>query len=463
MPRFIDSVRVRLTFVVSLIFAGALTLAATALVQQVEGALINDVQVRNDALAKALGQLAASNQLSSVATDDSSVIELTGTADPELLQEGLNESFVLVQGPGAVAVNRSTKLFDRIRSLVTDEATPLFGKSLPSQLNDQEYVVSRTNVITPQGNLRLTVAASLDPIRRTVNRISNAMVVFVPTMLAAVVLLAWFMTGRVLQPVGAITRRARRITGSTLDQRVPVPRTQDEIGELARTMNDMLDRLEGAANSQRRFMSDASHELRSPVASISAQLEAALMCPKDADWEHVASTVLAEDRRLGALVDNLLVMSRLEEGVRRPTTEVDLDEVVYEQSQRSQRVPIDRSGVAAGRVIGVPSELTSVVRNLIDNAARHAASRVRVSVQTYGPVVRCSVEDDGPGVPVEDRERIFDRFARLQEARTRDAGGSGLGLALTKRIVETSGGKVFVSDSELGGACFVVELPSAAV
>ncbi len=259
----------------------------------------------------------------------------------------------------------------------------------------------------------------------------------------------------------SITRRANEITGSTLHQRVPEPRTDDEIGELARTMNAMLDRIEGSSERQKRFMSDASHELRSPVASIRTQLETALLRPDHTDWPHVGRTVLAEDERLGALVDNLLALTRLEEGVRRPTSEVDLDELCYEQLQRTFRVPIDRSGVLAGRVIGVPDELTSVVRNLIDNAARHAATAARVSLATYGPTVRLCVEDDGPGVPMELREKVFERFTRLQEARSRDAGGSGLGLALTKRIVESHGGRIFVESAALGGAAFVVELPAA--
>jgi signal transduction histidine kinase len=225
-------------------------------------------------------------------------------------------------------------------------------------------------------------------------------------------------------------------------------------------MNAMLDRLEGSSARQKRFMSDASHELRSPVASIKTQLETALLSKADTNWEGVAQTVLAEDERLESLVHNLLAMTRLEEGVRPPSAEVDLDELVFDQLARPARVPVDRSKVGAGRVMGVPAELASVVRNLIDNAARHAQTKVAVSLSTIGPWVRLAVDDDGPGVAVEDRTKVFERFARLQEGRARDSGGSGLGLALSKRIVETHGGRIFVETSALGGASFIVELPA---
>jgi signal transduction histidine kinase len=252
----------------------------------------------------------------------------------------------------------------------------------------------------------------------------------------------------------------RELSATTLDARVPVPPTDDEIAELATTMNEMLDRLQAASVSQRQFVSDASHELRSPVASIRAQLETALRYPDDVDWPSVAQIVLAEDARLEHLVGNLLAMARLEEGRLGPRSEIDLDDLVMAQTQRMTGVRLDLSGVSGGRVWGNPDELTSVVRNLLDNAARHARSTVAVSVRETGPWVVVSVGDDGPGVPPEDRERVFERFARLQEGRSRDQGGTGLGLALSRRVAEAHGGQVHVEESPLGGACFVVSLPS---
>lgn len=460
----VDSVRIRLTFAVTIIFAGALTLAAAGLVRQVESALVNDVQVRNDTVAQALGQMLASNRIDALTSSNMTDLSLglDSKYDLDMFREGLNESFVQVEGPGAVAASSSNNIFDRIRRVITGEAIPLFNKAWPARVDSRQYAVSRVNVSSPQGEMTLSVASSLQPVARTVDRISNALMVAVPSLVAAVAILTWMMTGRALRPVSAITSRAQEITGSTLDQRVPEPGTDDEIGQLARTMNAMLDRLEASSERQKRFVSDASHELRSPVASIRLQVETALMRPEAADWEAVGQIVLAEDQRLSSLVDNLLALARIEEGQRRPRTEVDLDEICHDLLARPRRVSVDRSGVLAGRVYGVRDELTSVVSNLLDNAERHASTKVRVTLATRGPWVRLCVEDDGPGIDISLRDKVFERFTRLQEARTRDAGGAGLGLALTKRIVETHDGRIFVEESAtLGGAAMVVELPAA--
>ena len=461
-PRsLIDSVRVRLTFTVTILFAGALALSAVGLVRQVEHALVNDVKLRNATVTQALGQLLSTDSVDALTDPAQVATGLSGTYNAEVLREGINDSLISVSGPGAANVVQDANIFDRIRRVVTGEATALFGKVMPPRIDTHQYVISKVRVDAPGGAMVLTVASSMQPISRTVDRLSAALVVAVPLLVLAVAFLTWVMTGRALRPVSAITSQARAISGSTLDRRVPEPQTDDEIGELARTVNAMLDRLQSASERQRQFVSDASHELRSPVASIRLQLETALMRPDLADWETVGRTVLAEDQRLASLVDNLLALARLEEGQRRPQTEVDLDEICYDQLARPRRVTVNLSGVLAGRVYGVPDELTSVVRNLIDNAERHASKLVKVSLATHGPWVRLAVEDDGPGVDPSLRDKVFERFARLQEARSRDAGGAGLGLALTKRIVEAHGGSIFIEDSSLGGASFVVELPSA--
>ncbi len=320
--------------------------------------------------------------------------------------------------------------------------------------------VSR-DIPTTTGVLTLHAVASGEEIQRSVGALSAALTLGLPVLVVGAGLMTWLITGRTLAPVGVMTRRVRELTATTLDARVPVPPTDDEIAQLARTMNEMLDRLEHASESQRQFVSDASHELRSPVASIRAQLETALRYPEDVDWPTVARVVLAEDDRLEHLVGNLLAMARLEEGRFGPRGEVDLDELVLAQTQRITGVRVDLTGVSAGRVWGNPDELTSVVRNLVDNAARHAASTIWVSVREAGPWVVTTVADDGEGVRPEDRDRVFERFARLQEGRSRDQGGTGLGLALSRRIVAHHGGRIHVETSPAGGAAFVVSLPAA--
>ncbi|HKY15211.1 MAG TPA: HAMP domain-containing sensor histidine kinase [Microthrixaceae bacterium] len=462
MTRLFGSVRVRLTAAVAVVFGVALSLAAFGLVRQVEAALMHDVQVRNDTVTRVLSGMLASGQMAVDAQDLATATDaLNRSADREAFQEGITGSVIYVTGPAVGAMDQSSSLLDRLRQTLTGEPTPLFGKTVPDQVTPERFAISQVNIDTAAGPMVLNVASPLDGIRRTVDRVTNALLVAVPFLVLLVGAMTWFMTGRTLRPVSAITNRVQEITGSTLHERVPEPDTDDEIADLARTMNAMLDRLEGSSDRQKRFMSDASHELRSPVASIKTQLETALMHSSSTDWEEVARTVLAEDERLESLVGNLLALTRLEEGERRPPVEVDLDEVVYEQTLRTGRVPIDRSGVSAGRVLGVPAELVSVVRNLLDNARRHASSQVAVSVVTHGPTVRLAVEDDGPGILAADREKVFERFARLEEGRSRDAGGSGLGLALTRQVVEAHGGRVFVETSTLGGAAFVVELPAA--
>jgi signal transduction histidine kinase len=471
MTQLFGSVRVRLTGAVAIIFGVALSMAAFGLVRQVQAALMNDVRVRNDAVSQGLVQALSTGQISLkdfVITQSLSQIanELSHGQNNQTILEGITQSYIYVSGPAIHAFLDEPGL-EGMTGVVSGQPTPLFGKPLPAPVTPDRFAISQTTVEirqlgAGQDRLVLTVASPLEGIRVTVDRVTDALLVAVPTLVVLVGAMTWFMTGQALRPVSAITGRVKDITGSTLHERVPEPHTDDEIAELARTMNAMLDRIEGASAQQKRFMSDASHELRSPVASIKTQLETALMDPGQTDWDSVARTVLTEDERLESLVGNLLALARLEEGQRPVPVEVDLDEVVHQQTARPARVPIDRSGVLAGRVLGVRGELTSVVRNLIDNAARHATSQMRVRLATHGPTVRLEVDDDGPGIEPIDRQKVFERFARLEEGRSRDAGGSGLGLALTKRVVEAHGGNVFVETSSLGGASFVVELPAVA-
>ena len=243
-----------------------------------------------------------------------------------------------------------------------------------------------------------------------------------------------------------------------------MPPTDDEVAHLARTMNAMLDRLEASSRRERQFVSDAGHELRSPVAAIRAQVETALAYPANADWNSVGATVLAQGERLDRLVSDLFTLARLEEGAFGPVpdTEVDLDELVLEQLDHLKGRRLDLSGLSAARVHGDAGQLASVVRNLVENAGRHASEVVRVSVSSDGERARMVVEDDGPGVPPDQRDLVFERFGRMEEARSRDHGGAGLGLPLASRIVARHGGTLELDDSELGGARFVVTLPVVA-
>ncbi|MEZ5267461.1 MAG: HAMP domain-containing sensor histidine kinase [Microthrixaceae bacterium] len=452
--RILTSVRWRITMIVTVVVGVTLLLGGYLLIQWVEATLVNDVQTRNDVALSSMARVLNGGQLPSELLLNEADLErqLTSGGVSEL-NEVLGSTFFYIDG-SALDSSGVAKLDEQGRLL-------LFGRSLLPPDEGEGYIESSRTLVSDRGDLVLHAVTPRVDVKRSVNALSGALLVVLPALVFAAGGMAWVVAGRTLAPVSAMSRRVRELSATNLDARVPVPPSHDEIAQLANTMNQMLERLQRSADVQRQFVSDASHELRSPVASIRAQLETALRYPEDVDWPQVATVVLAEDERLDHLVGNLLAMARLEEGRFGRRTEVDLEDLVVPQARRFTDVATDLSEVSAGRVWGNAGELTSVVRNLTDNAVRHADSEVCFSLQEAGPWVVLKVCDDGSGVDPSDRQRIFERFARLEEGRTRDSGGAGLGLALSRRIVEHHGGHLHVEDSPTGGACFVVSLPSA--
>jgi signal transduction histidine kinase len=244
------------------------------------------------------------------------------------------------------------------------------------------------------------------------------------------------------------------ITGTARSRRLPVPEAHDEVHDLAATLNDMLGRLEQAETRQRALVSDTAHELRSPLASIRTQLEVALDHPDRQHWPETATGVLADTLRLARLADDLLVLARLDERDTRPAVRepVDLDALIRTAGERhpAPRVPVDVRGRAPVTVRGDAAGLTRMLDNLIDNATRHAATGVRVRLARAGSWAEVSVIDDGPGIPEADRERVFARFTRLDEGRSRDEGGAGLGLAIVRETARAHGGDAFLTDAAPG-------------
>ncbi|MCJ7436670.1 MAG: HAMP domain-containing histidine kinase [Acidimicrobiia bacterium] len=423
------TVRVRVTLAAAGLFAVALALASFGLVRSVHDNLVDEIKQTNE------------QQLEAVALQ---------------LERGVNPEDVQVPGggPGGTPLLQARGPGGRPVNLPGADGRPQVRPGENPQVRAQRQVE------TAQGTVTLVAENSLDAVDSTVDSITGALVIGVPVLIALLAGLTWWLTGRALRPVEAIRAEAAAITGSTIHRRVPEPNTDDEVGRLARTMNSMLDRLEATSLRQRRFVSDASHELRSPIAVIRAQLEVALRRGDGTDWPTIAQRVLVEDARLEQAVGELLELARTEERVDATPVVVDLDEVVLEETARERRVPVDTSRVLAGRVHGTSAQLARVVANLLDNACRHAKTHVAVALGRQEHDVVLTVDDDGPGISVADRERVFERFTRLDEGRSRDAGGVGLGLAMVQAIVERHGGSVSVDDAPLGGARFVVRLPA---
>jgi signal transduction histidine kinase len=309
----------------------------------------------------------------------------------------------------------------------------------------------------------LLLAVSVEDDQGTLATVALLLAVAVAGVTGLVAAITWWVVGRALRPVARIRAEVDDITADRLDRRVAVPASGDEIAALAGTMNRMLDRLDAAATAQRRFVSDASHELRSPLATIRQHAELAQLHPAATSVDDLAGVVHDEGLRMQELVDALLLLTRLDEQAALREDPVDLDDLALAEVRRLRAggATVDGSGIRAARVRGDARLLGQLVRNLADNAARHARSAVAIGVTGRGAEVLLTVDDDGAGVPPDERERIFERFVRLDEARARDAGGSGLGLAIVRAIAEAEGGGVRVEDSPLGGARFSVVLPAA--
>ena len=278
-----------------------------------------------------------------------------------------------------------------------------------------------------------------------------------PLLLGVVALATWEVVGRTLRPVEALRHGAEEITGAAGggSGRLPLPGPRDEIRRLAVTLNDMLTRLEGARERQRAFVSDAAHELRSPLASARTQLEVAARVDAGTAAGELAADVLVDVDRLSRLVDDLLLLARADEAPVRRREPVDLGTLATEVASRyaAARVPVTVSADAdadAATVLGDPVALRRVLANLVDNAVRHADRSVCLSVEQRDGTATVAVTDDGPGIAAADRERVFDRFTRLDAGRGREEGGAGLGLAIVRELVRAHGGTVPLADAEPG-------------
>jgi signal transduction histidine kinase len=352
---------------------------------------------------------------------------------------------------------------DLLRDLVAraDGPDPLLVSTSASGYDD----AVRAAVLVPEGGDGTVVVATvpLTEVEGLVRALRLSLVGVVPVLTALLAAAIWLALGRALRPVEELRAAAAQVARSGGPGSLPDPGTDDEIGALARTLNEMLDRLEVAAARQRAFVADAAHELRTPLAAVVAALDVARTHPDAYERDELVADLTAEAQRMRALVDDLLLLARV--GSRPvPAQDVDLGAVARDAVALARAaagrpdVVVDVRG--AGRATGDAAALGRVVRNLADNALRHAASRVLVEVTD----LRVVVEDDGPGLDPADRERVFERFVRLDDARARDdarrggadgragaGAGSGLGLAIAREIAREHGGDVLLADGR-GGA-----------
>jgi signal transduction histidine kinase len=490
-------VRARLTVLVTAVFAIATTLGAIAVVRIVQDRLVDDTRanaerILSEYLARIYGGTPAAptvqpeqgtsfffldergREMSEreywLAILDDPFVQAIPTSDvlTAAPTEAFDDPLVVTAGSErglAVSVEPSTGVF-----VGADGATMTY-RLAPRAVDDSSAVDRGDDLVAvaqtfemPNGRrVQVGVSMPLLAVSDGLDAVRTVLWFAVPALTAAVAAITWLVAGRALRPVHAITARSQAISASNLSERVPVPVARDEIHELATTVNDMLARLDESHRQQRQFVADASHELRSPVAASRVQLEVGLADPDATDWPATASAVLAEQRQLGRLVDDLLALGRLDEGGIAATADVDLDDVLTRETARPQPVPIVVDRCDPVRLVGNEQLLTRLVRNLIDNGARHAATDVHVTLRRNGHVATLDVDDNGPGVPPADRDRIFQRFTRVDEARGRHDGGAGLGLAIAREVARAHGGEVRCDDAPSGGARFTVTLPVAAV
>ncbi|MBM7368107.1 sensor histidine kinase [Gordonia hydrophobica] len=336
------------------------------------------------------------------------------------------------------------------------------AQSAPS---DAEYRATRVGVRAADGTALTVEAGTAEAGINTLVLLVAALCAAVfPLIVAAMATLTYFFVGRALRPVEQIRRRVSEISAADLADLVPVPGTRDEIELLARTMNAMLTRLKTAQTTQRQFVGDASHELNSPLTSIYGLLDLADHTGEPIDVETVRTLLLPEAARMRTLVADLALLARGDEGAAPVRHErVDLEALVTAEADlvtATRAVSVHCTTVPAF-VDGDAARLARAIRNLTDNAARYAASRLTITMASTAESVTVAVSDDGPGVSAADRERVFDRFVRLDDARDRAAGGSGLGLAIVAEIVNAHSGLVGVDAAPDGGARFWFSLPLA--
>lgn len=446
--RALGSVRVRVTLLAAGVFAVTLIVASGVLLRSLEDRLVGDIR---SADADALRAQAMDFAQAGIPQD---AVDVNGAGESVIRGE-------LADGQPFVMAYEDTAAFPiQSESISSAQAAHPIGVAGSDGVYFDLGIPADRAVYTalPIGGAVFTTASPLDEVLDTINTTTRLLWMIGPALVALVAGLSWLLASRALHPVRILTARVADIESHSLHERVPEPVSSDEIATLARTMNQMLARLESANESSRRLVSDASHELRTPVAVMRTELEVAQR-DGDNDWTSTGDVLLGELDRLQHLVDDLLLLAR---GDERALTRDDVDvvEMVKEVAARRRRVEVDVAADAATVTVvrGDRSALTRAVDHLVDNAARSAGERVNVSIEVAEHEIRVHVDDDGPGIPEAQRALVVRRFVRLDEGRARDQGGAGLGLAVASDVAAAHGGRLDITESPAGGARVTITL-----
>jgi signal transduction histidine kinase len=459
------SLRARLTLLATALLAVGLAAGGLLLVVTVSQALLRAADSGARQTARDVAALVDARRLSDP-------VPSTG-ASGAVVQVVDADGRVISGSPGA---DRLVPLLrpDQLRRAVDGEVIAL-GNSRAGVYDAQLRAVA-VQAGPRDDRQTVIVAVGTSEVSDSVRVVRTVMLIGAPILLGLLAYLSWMVTGWTLRPVEELRRGAEEIAGKAGARRLPLPVAQDEVHRLAETLNRMLARLEAGRERQRAFVADAAHELRSPLASVRTQLEVAhRLGPASMDAE-VIEDLLTETDRMSRLVSDLLLLARLDEdqiaGMRRAAERrevVDLSLIAADVAERVEggRVPVEVDAGDSVLVDGDPDALLRVLSNLVDNAVRHARSRVRVVCRAGsgagGSLAEVTVTDDGPGIAVGDRERVFARFTRLDDARDRDAGGAGLGLAIVREVVRAHGGTVTLDAADAGavdpGLVATVRLP----
>ncbi|MCK2214365.1 HAMP domain-containing histidine kinase [Actinomadura sp. ATCC 31491] len=452
----VASVRVRATAAATLVVALALGIVALVLVLVLRGSLESSAGA--EAARKAVAAVPYAATLSVAPADqlEGPAEQREGPAEPA---EALKKAAEPLPGagdrpPGRPGKEGVVRLQDgRTVTAVDPDVVLTAARDDPGPWAAAgRYAVAGAKVSTASGPGMVWSRVSLEGVGQALRTLYGTLLPGVPAVLLVVAVMTWLAVNRALAPVAAIRAKVAHITARDLHQRVPVPRSRDEIAALATTVNGTLDRLETAVERHKRFVADAAHELRSPIATLRARLELA-------EPSELTREALADVERLQSLAADLLMLAKLDAGEPLRTAELDLGQVAAEEALRAGRRPDVRVELDVEPDVvlkGSRAHLDRLVTNLVDNAVRHAASTVRVRVRADGEEAVLEVLDDGPGIPFEQREAVFDRFTRLDEARARDAGGAGLGLPIARDIATLHEGTLVYA-----GGGFVARFPAA--